>query len=146
MQTIRGTDDAPSLDANVLTVAGEVVQARVPAVPPAVCPHCARELYEASPLTIRGGLLRQLEAYSSSGPGGRPPEQRTGTGMRELCRAVYTAPEGSLVLEDTPYLTLRAAVLANSFGFRDWVQELLEEYVESAVKVKPEAAAAGAQE
>lgn len=135
MHEFKGTEDTPNLEASILTVSGATVPTRVPTIPPEVCPHCAKALYEAHPLTLRRALLNQLESYMSSGPGGRSPDGDTQTSVRELCKKILKAAD-PLSLEDAELQKLKAAVLANGWPYRDWIQELLEGFVETAAKVK----------
>ncbi len=125
MQRIAGVENAPNLAATILTAEGEAVQTRVPAIPPPICPHCTGLLYAEKPLTVRTALLRQLETYTSAEP----------TETRELCVKLLRAPD-ELELEDAELERLKMAVKANGFGYRDWIQGLIEVYLETAAQVE----------
>ncbi|HUW13461.1 MAG TPA: hypothetical protein VM537_27305 [Anaerolineae bacterium] len=125
MYRITGVESAPNLAAPILTIDGEPIQTRLPVIPPPICPHCQQLLYEEKPLTVRTALLRQLETHSSGEP----------TETRALCLKLLQAPE-VLELENAELERLKAAVKANGFGYRDWVQGLLNEYIETAAKVE----------
>ncbi len=125
MYEFPGVEGARNLGAPILSLDEEPLQMQVPAMPPAICPHCAAELYQAKPLTLRVALLRQLETYKSNEP----------TETRELCSKLFQAPD-ALELEDAEFSRLKAAVKANGFGYHDWVQGLLTEFLEAAAKVE----------
>ena len=130
MYRITGVESAPNLAAPILTLEGEPIRTRVPVIPAPICPHCGGVLYDGKILTVRTALLRQLEVHISGEP----------TETRALCFKLLHAPDVP-ELENAELERLKAAVKANGFDYRDWVQGLLDDYLETATKVEEPGAA-----
>lgn len=124
MYRMAGKESVSDLAAQILTIEGEPMQTRIPVQPPRMCPRCAAPLCEAKPLTVRLALLQELETYQSTEP----------TETRALCLKLLHAPD-PLELENAELARLKAAVQANGIGFRDCLQALLQEYIETAVSI-----------
>lgn len=132
MYKLKGLEEAPRLESDILTPEGESIPSKVPEMPPVACPQCRAKLYEARPLTVRLGLLRQLESLTS----------KEATETRELCRKLLKASD-PLELENAELTRLKAAVEANGFGYRDWINGLLKEFLKTATRQGETSAKAG---